>query len=297
MISARIRPWACNEAFIFVSSGLPLPRRREWRQRKARQEGERKPDAAYGRPRRPPGAFPEKDRLKMAANDTIKIGKRILADNERAAAETRARLARMGLFMLNILGSPGSGKTTILERTLRELGGKLRIGVIEGDVETDRDAKRALKAGAAAAVQIETRGACHLDAARVAGALEKFDLRSVDMVIIENIGNLICPAEFDLGEHARAVVLSVPEGDDKPAKYPSIFLMPRTRVAVLNKMDLAALCPFDASRFAKDLRSVNPELRLLKLSARTGEGFGTWLRFVRSCVQEGKKKACARRRA
>ncbi|MCX7804333.1 MAG: hydrogenase nickel incorporation protein HypB [Planctomycetota bacterium] len=233
----------------------------------------------------------------MDDSTTIKIGERILADNDRTAEETRERLSRMGLFMLNIMGSPGSGKTTILERTLRELAGELRIGVIEGDVETDRDARRVREAGAAAAIQIETRGACHLDAARVAGAIESLNLFSLDLLVVENIGNLICPAGFDLGEHGRVVVLSVPEGDDKPSKYPSIFLMPRTRAAILNKIDLTCLCPFSVRRFTEDLRSVNPKLRLLKLSAYTRKGFNAWLRFVMARVREGKKMRARRRRS
>jgi len=212
-----------------------------------------------------------------------------MAANDRKAEETRRQLERAGLFMLNILGSPGCGKTAILERTLRALKGEMRIGVIEGDLETDRDARRAGKAGAVQVVQIETRGACHLDAERISKTLSSFDAEKLDLLIVENIGNLICPADFDLGEHARAVVLSVPEGDDKPGKYPSIFLMPRTRVAVLNKIDLLGVCPFDADRFAADLRSVNPKLELLRISALSGDGFDAWLDFVRACAQEGRR--------
>ncbi len=165
----------------------------------------------------------------------VEIGKKILSANEEHAAKNSRLLGEQGKLCLNMISSPGSGKTTILVRTINELKDKIKIGVIEGDIQTDIDAKR-IRATGTPAVQINTGGACHLSAAQVSSGLEKLPLANLDLIFIENVGNLICPSAFELGETAKVAVLSVPEGDDKPAKYPAIFA--KSKVLLINKIDL-----------------------------------------------------------
>ena len=210
----------------------------------------------------------------------------ILGRNDAAAAENAVLFARRGIYALNLLGSPGAGKTSLLEQTLAELGTDLRIAVIEGDLFTTKDAARIERCGAQV-VQINTIGGCHLDAAMVAAALEKIDLTALDLIVIENVGNLVCPAEFALGEDAKAVVLSITEGDDKPLKYPLIFK--ESAAALLNKVDILPYTNFDMASACADIRALHPGIAVLPVSCRTGEGLSAWYAWLRA--QAAAKKA------
>ena len=209
----------------------------------------------------------------------------ILGRNDAAAAENAVLFARRGIYALNLLGSPGAGKTSLLEQTLAELGTDLRIAVIEGDLFTSKDAAR-IEACGAPVVQINTSGGCHLDAAMVAAALEKIDLTALDLIVIENVGNLVCPAEFALGEDAKAVVLSITEGDDKPLKYPLIFK--ESAAALLNKVDILPYTNFDMASACADIRALHPGIAVLPVSCRTGEGLSAWYAWLRAQVAAKK---------
>lgn len=207
----------------------------------------------------------------------VMVATDLLRANDLIAAGNRERLDRAGCFAVNLMSSPGAGKTTLLERAIPLLRETVRVGVVEGDLYTDRDARRIAPLGVPV-VQINTAGACHLDARMVAGALEALPLDEIDLLFIENVGNLVCPAGFDLGEHARVAVLSVAEGGDKPAKYPALF---RTAGAVVvNKIDLLDRSDFDLEDVAASLRQVNPEIALFQVSARTGAGVEVWCRWL-----------------
>ena len=209
-------------------------------------------------------------------NTTLIIRKRLLAANERAAAAVREELAQREILALNLLGGPGAGKTSLLERMAVVLGP--RLAVLAGDVETERDAARVGRHGVQS-VAITTAGSCHLDALMVQRAIHALDLDVVRLLVIENVGNLVCPAAFDLGEAFKAVMLSVPEGDDKPLKYPAIFA--RAEVALINKIDLLPHCPdFEPERARRHALAVNPRLTFFELSCRSGEGIEPWLRLV-----------------
>jgi hydrogenase nickel incorporation protein HypB len=208
----------------------------------------------------------------------VAIEQDVLAKNDRIAGDNRRRLRERRVFALNVMSSPGAGKTTLLERAIRELGAELTIAVIEGDQATDRDARRVRAAGARA-VQVNTGAGCHLDAAMVARAIDVIDPRPRSILAIENVGNLVCPALFDLGEQVKVVVSSVTEGDDKPLKYPAMFRV--CDVAVLNKVDLLPHVDFDVGAFVDRVREVNPRARVLPVSARRGDGLEAlyaWLR-------------------
>ena len=209
----------------------------------------------------------------------IRLAKRVVAESDRLAAELADRFRAAGVFAANLMSSPGSGKTSLLEETARRLAGEFRMAVIEGDLATDRDARRIQKAGIPS-VQINTGGGCHLSARQVRDALERFDLAALDVLFIENVGNLVCPAEFDLGEHRRVVLASTPEGDDKPAKYPLAFH--KADCVVLNKIDLLAATGFSREAFRQYVRGVAPGVPVLELSCRTGEGLDAWLDWVRA---------------
>lgn len=214
----------------------------------------------------------------------VDVGRKVLSANEAYAEKNRALLARHKKACFNIISSPGSGKTTLLVRTITDLAGAMRIGVIEGDIQTDIDAER-IRAAQAPAVQIETQGACHLSAAQVNQALERLPLADLDIIVIENVGNLVCPSAFELGEDGKIVVLSVAEGDDKPAKYPAIFA--RSRVLLVNKMDLltaGALVDFDLDRVKTDARKLNKSLAIFPVSAKTGEGMQNWYDWLTNQV-------------
>ena len=204
---------------------------------------------------------------------TVEIQQKILAKNDRLAADNRAWLAARGILAVNLMSSPGAGKTTLLERTAREAGPGLGLTVIEGDQETTLDASRIEAAGCAVA-QINTGAGCHLDASMVARGLRALDPRPGSVLVIENVGNLVCPALFDLGEAARVVLSSVTEGADKPIKYPQMFR--GADLVLLTKVDLLPYVDFDTGRHAGDLRMISPGTRILPVSATTGEGLPAW---------------------
>lgn len=207
----------------------------------------------------------------------VSLNQKILSRNEECALKNKAFFREHHVFCLNFISSPGSGKTTTIARTIRDLKDKLEIGVIEGDIKTDTDAQK-IRAAGAEAVQIETQGACHLSAEQVHNALKLLKAETMDVVIIENVGNLVCPSAFDLGEHGRVVLLSVPEGDDKPIKYPGTFA--GANVILINKVDLAQHIAFDLERVLRDIRAVNPDAEIFQVSAATGEGMDAWYRWL-----------------
>jgi hydrogenase nickel incorporation protein HypB len=214
----------------------------------------------------------------------VPVQEAILAKNDRLAERNRGYFQAKGLLVLNLLSSPGSGKTTFIERTLLDLGGRLRAGVIVGDLETDNDAKR-LRARGIPTVQITTGNVCHLEAEMVTRAMEKMPLDSLDVLVIENVGNLVCPASYDLGEAVRVVLLSVTEGEDKPLKYPVMF---RTaQVVVVNKMDLAEAAGFDRDAALGNIRRVAPQAAILEVSARTGQGMAGWYAYLEAQRRRG----------
>lgn len=218
----------------------------------------------------------------------VKVMKNVLAMNDEAAAELAADFRSRGVFVLNLMGSPGAGKTTLLERTLEALKDEMTLAVIEGDLFTSKDAERIDRYGVPV-VQINTSGGCHLDAPMIRGALASLDLASLDMLIIENVGNLVCPAEFELGQDKKAVVLSITEGDDKPLKYPLMFK--EADAAVLNKVDLLPYTDFDMESAQEDIRTIHPGVEIMAVACRTGEGLGAWLAWLRKNVREKKEAA------
>jgi hydrogenase nickel incorporation protein HypB len=222
----------------------------------------------------------------------IKVRKRILIANEEYADKNRSFLKDRKLPCLNVISSPGSGKTTLLAKTIQTLRGKLSIGVIEGDIQTDIDAKRIRKAGAPAH-QIVTDGACHLSAAQISQAFHKLPINRLDLLIIENVGNLVCPSTFDLGETDKIAVLSVPEGDDKPAKYPMIFA--RAAAVLINKIDLLAATNFNVRKVKADIAKLNKKTKIFLVSAKTGEGMKQWCDWLQK-LAIGKKRGNIRTR-
>ena len=212
----------------------------------------------------------------------ITIAQNILAANDTIAGEIQQNLSARSIRTLNIMSSPGAGKTTLLERTIERLRGRLSIGVIEGDVETTADAER-IEAAGAQTVQINTRGACHLEAHMIRDALTQIELASLDLLVIENIGNLVCPAAWNLGEDTRVVVVSTTEGDDKPAKYPQMFAA--SEVMVVNKLDLLPYVDYDLQKVKRQALAINPHLRIFELSCRSGEGLDTWCEWLITLVK------------
>jgi hydrogenase nickel incorporation protein HypB len=214
------------------------------------------------------------------------IRKKILSANEEYAIKNSRFLAGQKKLCLNLISSPGSGKTTILARTISELKGKIKIGVIEGDIQTDFDAQKIRTTGAPA-VQINTAGACHLSAAQISTALENLPVKDLDIICIENVGNLVCPSAFELGETAKVVVLSVAEGDDKPAKYPAIFA--KSKVLLVNKIDLlraGGLVDFDIERVKADACKLNKGIEIFPVSAKTGEGMKLWYDWLLKAAEK-----------
>ncbi|MFC1639314.1 hydrogenase nickel incorporation protein HypB [Gemmatimonadota bacterium] len=216
----------------------------------------------------------------------IDVRERVMAKNDELAAAVRGLLRQQRVPALNLVSSPGAGKTLLLERTLQELGGRVDMAVVTGDVQTQNDADRLAKHTENLVQAVVTGGACHLDARQVLTALEKIDLASTDILFIENVGNLVCPASWDLGESAKVVVFSVTEGEDKPVKYPKMFQ--EARFAVLNKIDLLPHVPFDVEKAKNFAQQVNPNLRFFLTSALTGEGMKEWYRFLEDCVTEAR---------
>jgi hydrogenase nickel incorporation protein HypB len=218
-----------------------------------------------------------------AETETVTLEARVLAKNDDLAARNREWLEARGAVAVNVMSSPGSGKTTLLEGSVRALAGHVPVCVIEGDQETTFDAER-MRAAGAPVVQINTGSGCHLDAGMVRAALTSLDAAG-GIVLIENVGNLVCPALFDLGEVARVVIMSVTEGADKPLKYPHIFRS--ASVVVLNKIDLLPYVDFDPDRFARDVALLNPHAEILQVSATRGDGVSTWLDWVVSLTPAG----------
>lgn len=211
----------------------------------------------------------------------VTIAQNILAANEHIAQEIHQSLIALGIRTINVMSSPGAGKTALLERTIERLRGQLGIGVVEGDVETSADAER-IEAAGAETVQINTRGACHLEAHMIRAALAEIELANLDLLVIENIGNLVCPAGWDLGEDLRVVVVSTTEGDDKPAKYPQMFAI--SQVMVVNKLDLLPYVDYDMQKVKRQALAINPHLRIFEVSCRTGEGLDSWCEWLLTFV-------------
>jgi hydrogenase nickel incorporation protein HypB len=211
---------------------------------------------------------------------TIEVRERVMAKNDALAREVRRRLTEHGVTSFNFVSSPGSGKTMLLERTLAALGSELGIAVVTGDVQTQNDAERLAHHTTRLVQAVVTGGACHLDSRQILDALDAIDLATTQLLFIENVGNLVCPASWDLGEDAKVVVFSVTEGEDKPLKYPKMFR--EARYAVVNKIDLLPYVPFDVERAIENALSVNPSLQFFQTSALTGRGLGEWFDFLRA---------------
>ena len=207
----------------------------------------------------------------------IKLMKNILGANDEIAALNRKLFAECGVVVMNLMGSPGSGKTTLLEKTLTRLVGKLNVAVIEGDLFTAKDAARIDKLGVDV-IQINTAGGCHLDAPMIQKACASLDLNALDLLIVENVGNLVCPAEFDIGENFKAVVLSITEGDDKPLKYPLIFK--ESAAVVLNKIDMLPLTNFNMQAAREDLTTLHPTIKIFETSCTRETGLDAWTQWL-----------------
>jgi len=216
---------------------------------------------------------------------TIEVRERVMARNDELAAGVRERLARHGTVALNLVSSPGAGKTYLLEKTLAALGEELGIAVVTGDVQTQNDADRLARHTDRLVQAVVTGGACHLDALQVNTALDNIDLDATRLLFIENVGNLVCPASWDLGELHKVVLFTVTEGEDKPLKYPKMFQ--NSRYAVLTKTDLLPYVPFDVELAKANALQVNPALEFFTLSATTGMGMSAWFDFLRSIVRQG----------
>jgi len=209
----------------------------------------------------------------------VQVERDLLAKNDEYAGVNRRQLAEQGIFALNLVSSPGSGKTTLLVKTIDALNGALPLAVIEGDQQTENDAAR-IRAAGATAIQINTGRGCHLDAQMVGQAMQRIDLKEDSLLLIENVGNLVCPASFDLGEAHKVVILSVTEGEDKPLKYPDMFRA--ADLMLLNKCDLLPYLEFDADLAVAYAHRVNPELQVIRISAKSGEGMAEWLEWIRA---------------
>lgn len=219
-------------------------------------------------------------------SEKIKVEKKVLSENDRLAAEIRAELAKRKILALNLVSSPGSGKTSLLERTLKELGGKLNLALIAGDVQTENDADRLTRAGGRVVRPIVTGGACHLDAKMIGNVLDRIDLNGIDVLFIENVGNLVCPSSYDLGEDMKVVLISTTEGDDKPLKYPGMFR--RSSVMIVNKIDLLGFSDFDLEKVKHNARTINGGLEIFDISCRSGEGIDDWYKWLLNATEKKK---------
>lgn len=217
----------------------------------------------------------------------VTVERKVLAKNDEIAAQNRTLLARHGAFAVNLVSSPGSGKTSILERTLEFMKGKATVAVIEGDVQTDLDAQRVAKFGVPV-VQIVTNGACHLEAKLVQDALERLSLDGVRLLFIENVGNLVCPSAYDLGEAMKVVVVSTTEGDDKPLKYPAMFRV--ASALIINKIDLLPYLPCDVETLKRNALSINPALKVFLTSCTSGEGIAGWGEWLLQHLSKGSRQ-------
>jgi hydrogenase nickel incorporation protein HypB len=212
----------------------------------------------------------------------ITVERKILKKNDEIAAENRLLFNENQIYVINLLSSPGSGKTSLLEKTLEHLNKEVAVGVVEGDVQTDNDAQR-ISRYQVPVVQIVTNGGCHLEALLVQNALKNFDLSKLQCLVIENVGNLVCPANYDLGETLKVVMMSTTEGDDKPAKYPAMFRV--SDIMIINKIDLLDYVDFDLEKAKAHALQINPKLHIFELSCKTGQGLDQWLSWLRSRIQ------------
>jgi hydrogenase nickel incorporation protein HypB len=210
-------------------------------------------------------------------NTRVPLEKKVLSENDRIAASLREGFAKRGILCLNFISSPGSGKTSLLERTLAGFHPATRVAVLTGDIQTDNDARRLARYGFPVR-QITTAGACHLDARMIEKALASWNLDELDLLLIENVGNLVCPASYDLGEHAKIVVLSVTEGEDKPLKYPATFF--KSRAVIINKIDLLPYVPFNLESARDNARRVNPQIEIIETSCTADTGLDTWREWL-----------------
>ncbi len=221
----------------------------------------------------------------------VEVNRSLLEANQKQADSNRHHIEHMGAVAINLISSPGSGKTTLLERTIEALQDTVKIGVIEGDIETERDADR-IRAKGVPAVQLTTGGACHLDAPMVHGGLHVLEHLAkggqYDLIFIENVGNLVCPATFDLGEHRRVVLLSTPEGSDKPAKYPATFKS--ADLVLITKIDLLPHFDFSVEEATRESLVLNPELKVMALSATSGEGFDAWIDYLQNLLAPASRR-------
>ena len=211
----------------------------------------------------------------------IEVKEEILSDNIKQAGEVRERLRKTKTMLLNLMSSPGSGKTSLILQTIEGLRGNLRLGVIEADIESTVDAEKVAARGIRA-IQLRTGGFCHLDAGMVTRGIDAMDVRELDLVIIENVGNLVCPAEFDTGAHKNVMILSVPEGDDKPLKYPLMFSV--CDLLLVNKIDYLSLSDFDMAALRKRVLALNPRILILEVSCKTSAGIKSWIDWLKTEV-------------
>ncbi|MBS3948663.1 MAG: hydrogenase nickel incorporation protein HypB [Dethiobacter sp.] len=222
----------------------------------------------------------------MAGVRLIEVKEKILADNAKLAEESRAQLRKNRTMLLNLMSSPGSGKTSLIIRTMEELKGNVNLGVIEADIDSSIDAEK-IAAGGIPAVQLRTGGFCHLEAAMVNQGLDALAEHNLDLIIIENIGNLVCPAEFDTGAHKNVMLLSVPEGDDKPLKYPLMFSI--CDLLLVNKIDYLSLSEFDLKALRERVLNLNPHIIILEISCKTGAGIDLWINWLKGEIAAFKK--------
>jgi len=214
----------------------------------------------------------------------IPIVKKVLEANDRIAEENRRLFQRLNVLVINLMSGPGAGKTTLLAKTIEELKGQYRFAVIEGDIQSTHDAERIAMTGVPV-VQINTGGACHLDGNMIREAVGKIDVGSLDFLVVENVGNLVCPAEFDLGEDVKVMLLSIPEGDDKPLKYPLIFH--ESSLLLLNKMDLLPHVDCNVEKIRKESLKINPHIEIIEISCKTGSGLTRWFHWLEDRVRTG----------
>jgi hydrogenase nickel incorporation protein HypB len=222
----------------------------------------------------------------MMAEIKVPVVRNILQANERLAAANRKRFDDAGIFVFNLMSSPGAGKTSLLERTVEGLADRIKMAVIEGDLQSSFDAERIQRKGVQA-IQINTDGGCHLDGNMIQIALESLNLNDLDLLIIENVGNLVCPAEFNLGEDEKVMILSVAEGDDKPSKYPLMFQL--SSVLLVNKIDLMPYIDCDLGKIRERARQINAKQEIFEISCRTGEGLPAWFSWLERKVREKKQ--------
>lgn len=222
------------------------------------------------------------------AFEILEIKERVIEDNDRVAAEVRDDMKKHGVFFVNLMSSPGAGKTTTLVRTIQMLKSKYRIGVMEADVDSDVDAKTVADAGAKV-IQLHTGGSCHMDADMTKRGLDGLGIDDLDIVFLENVGNLVCPAEFDVGQNKEVVILSVPEGDDKPEKYPLMFKV--ADILLVNKFDTRAVFNFSINKLCDTLNYANPALKVIPISAKTGDGFDEWISWLERQIKLSREEA------